>query len=106
MSIRQRIDQLHCHHNAIAFATNAAFQNVSDPEHLPNLSQTMHCSTSITHHAGATDHAQIFDPGQTRQDVVLDAVGKECVFLIVAEIFEWKNRNAFCVHLCFDRPTQ
>src|SRR4029077_18800470 len=106
MSIRQRIDQLHCHHNAITFAANAAFQNVSDPERLHNLSQTMHCSTSITHHAGATDHAQIFDPGQTRQDVVLDAVGKECVLLIVAEIFEWKNRNAFFVHLRFDWTAQ
>src|SRR5205085_10115587 len=59
-------------------------------------------STSITHHAGATNHAQIFDPGQTRQDVVLDAVGKKCVLLIGAEIFEWKSRNAFCVHLRLD----
>ena len=102
MSIGQRIDQLHRHHDAIAFAADAAFQNVGDPERLPNLSQIMHRSTSITHHAGATDHAQIFDPGQTRQDVVLDAIGKKCVLLIVAEIFEWKNRNAFCVHLRFD----
>src|SRR6266567_6389369 len=106
MSIFQRIDQLHRHHDAIAFAADAAFQNVGDPERLSNLSQTVHRSTSITHYAGATDHAQIFDFGQTRQDVVLDAIGKKCVLLIGAEIFEWKNRDTFCVHLRFDRTAQ
>src|SRR5207247_2841063 len=86
MSILQSIDQLHCHHNAVAFATDAAFQNVSDPKRLPNLPYTVYSSTSITHHAGATDHAQIFDPGQTRQDVVVHAVTNKCVLLIVADI--------------------
>ena len=104
MPISQRIDQLHCHDNAIAFAANTPFQNISNPECLPNLAQIMR--VSITHYAGATDHAQIFDFGEARQDVVLDPISKECILLVCAVIFEWKNRNAFCVHLRFDRPAQ
>ena len=93
--------------DAIAFATNATFQNIGNPERLPNLSQIVHRVPAITHYAGATDHAQLFDPGQTGQDIVLDAIGKISVLLIVAEIFEWKNRNPFCVHrLRFHRTPQ
>ena len=32
---------------------------------------------------------------QAGEDVVLDAVGEKGVLLIVAEIFEWENRDAF-----------
>ena len=81
----QRIDQLHVNDNTIAFATDAAFQNmVRGPESLSRSHArlaTRFLRRTIPFYRCATDNAQIANLGQTGQDVVLDAICKEFISL-------------------------
>ena len=49
---------------------------------------------AILHDAGATDHLEIGDLCQLCQNVVLDAIGKERVLFMVAEIFKWQHSDS------------
>ena len=54
---------------------------------------------AVLHHRGATDHFQITDLRQARQHIVLDAIGEEGVFLVLAQILQRQDRDRF-----FRRP--
>src|ERR1700693_6480305 len=61
---------------------------------LADFTQIARRRVAILHHTGATNHFQISHLGQSGQDFVLHAVSKECVLLVVAQIFKWQHRDA------------
>jgi len=71
----------------------ASFQHVGDTQRITDLPRVL--LAAILHDAGAADHLEVGDFRQFDQDIVLDAVGKECVLLLIAQIFEWQNRDTF-----------
>src|SRR5437016_5435442 len=96
MSILRRVDQLHIDDDAIPFSADAAFQNIRHAEAFSDFAQIVRrFAAAITHHAGATDYAKVTDLGETRENVVLNAVSKERVLLVITKIFEWQHRDAF-----------
>ena len=89
-----RVDELRVHPHAIADASHRAFQNMRDPERLPDLAQISH-PFFILPHRRATNHFQVRYLRQARQDIVVHAVGEIGVIRIVAQVFEWQNRDTF-----------
>ena len=91
----QRINQLDVDHNARAFATYASFQYICHTKNFPNLAQIARGNVPKLHYGGTADHFQAADLCQTRENIILNAVGEECVFLVRAKILEGKNGDAF-----------
>src|SRR5207249_55284 len=48
----------------------------------------------------ARNYLKISDLRESREDFLLNTIGKVGVVRIVAQVFEWKNRNRFCCNLC------
>ncbi|HEV8184839.1 MAG TPA: hypothetical protein VGP40_02710, partial [Chthoniobacterales bacterium] len=75
------------------------------PKLLADLAQVAFDTALVVHDRTAADHFQIRDPGQVRQNFVLNAVGKEGIFLVFAQILKRQHRNAFlCVCGRFAAP--
>ena len=66
-----------------------------DAELLGDLAQIARRIAFVLHDARAADHFQVGDSDQIRQDLVLDALGKEGVRFLFAQIFKRKDGNAF-----------
>ena len=94
MGIRRAADQLHGHAHLFARFLHASFEHVFHPELLRDFRQVFR-RTLVSLGRGARDHLQIGDLGQSRQDFILDAVGKIGVLRILASILEWQDGNRF-----------
>ena len=89
------VDQTHIEHDAIRGTTDAALKDMRDPERLSDLPQfPAHSRAPIDHDRRARDDSKFFDLPQTRQDIVLNAIGEEGVILFCAHIFERKDGDA------------
>ena len=95
MRVVSGIDQLRIDSYLVRDPLDASFQNVSYPERTADVMQIPHRRALILRHTGAADHFQVCDLGQIRENFILNTVGKERVLFVVAEIFKWKDRDAF-----------
>ena len=75
MRVGARVDQLRIQMEPGAGPADAALQHMRHSQIVTNLSQIPF--TAIFHHAGATDHLQIGNFCQLRQNIVLQAID-EC----------------------------
>ena len=84
----------------VQFAARSSDRPLQHVGHTQRIADLAHIVfTAILHDAGAADHLQVGDFRQLGQDVVLDAIGKERVLFLVAQIFEWQNGDASCWRL-------
>src|SRR3954447_5240260 len=94
MPVVLRVDQLDGHDDPVSAAADTALEHVDYAEGLRDLRQVVFSRPAIRHDGRAADHLQVVDLRQAGQDIVLDSVGEKGVLLFVAEVFEWKHRNA------------
>src|SRR5689334_9378468 len=87
------VDELSADSNRVRGALHASLKDKCNAKSLRDFTDVSRNAASVLLHAGATDHFQVRDLCQVGENLVLDAVGKECVFLVLAEICERKNRN-------------
>jgi len=59
--------------------TDTSFDDIADTELLRNFFEVAGNASLILHHRGAADYLQIFDLGQTREQLFLNSIGKEGV---------------------------
>ena len=96
MRISPSINQLRSHAHFAICSLDASFENVRNAELLARShASSVSRRQLVLHHARAADHLQVRDLGQSRQNIVLHAVGKKRVLFAFAEIFEGKNSDAF-----------
>jgi hypothetical protein len=105
MRVRARIDQLSVDPNTIFDALYAAFDYMRDSELSPDLAQVPLTCVLVLHHAGVADHFQVRHSRQTGENFALDAVCKEGVFRIFAQVLKGQNRNAF-FWWCWERGSK
>ncbi len=75
-------------------APHRSFQNVRHAQRLTDFAQIARARFVLPHRSAADDF-QVGDLGQVREDIILDAVREILVLLIVAQIFERQDRDAF-----------
>ena len=94
MHVGPGIDELSGHAHALALPLHAPFQDVSDAEFAPDLTQIARTGFVLKHARSAHDF-QVRYARQLGQDVVVHAFSEIGVLLVVASIFEGKHRDAF-----------
>ena len=68
---------------------------MSHPKRSTDVLQIPRCLSLVLRHTGSANHFQVCDFGQIREDFILNALGKKCVLLVIAQIFKRKDRDAF-----------
>ena len=95
MSVRAHFYQLGRDAHLSPSAPHASFENISNPQLLPDLAQIPMRTGDITRDARARDDLEIGELGERRQNVVLHSLGEKGILLVVAEIDEREHGNAF-----------
>src|SRR5262249_47921379 len=88
-----RVDQLYADSNAIASATDTAFEECGYAQCFADFACVACAITAIRHDGHARDHLEIADLRKIRENVVLNAVGEVGVLFLVAQILKWHHRN-------------
>src|SRR5947208_8417468 len=94
MGIAPCINQLRIDPDAIAGASCRALQNMRYAQCQSDFTQIAHATLELLHR-GAANHFKVCDLCQTRENVVVYSGCEVLVLFVVAQIFEWKNGNAF-----------
>ena len=94
VGIGPRVDQLRIHPHPVARSAHRAFEDVGDAERFADLAQVARAGPVLLHGSPA-DHFQVRDPGEAGENVVVHAVGEECVLAVVTQVFKRKNGDAF-----------
>ena len=97
MVVGSRVDQLRIDAHAISRSSHRAFENVCDTEGSADLAQMARACAVLPTDVRLMTLRSATLAGST--NVVLYAVGKVSVLLVVAQIFEGQNRNAFFRHI-------
>ena len=92
--VRASVDQLRVDPDPVTDAAHRPLEHMSNAKSGSDLAQIAG-TTAILPNGGATDHFQVGHLGQVRQNVVLNAIGEIRVGLIVTQVFERKNGDAF-----------
>lgn len=82
-------------HEMTTLAPHAPLEQISHPERLPDLACFALLALAVGLDGVATDDLEVADPGEAGEDVVLDALGEECVLLVSAKVGEGKHGDAF-----------
>src|SRR6476469_3526756 len=77
----------------ISGPTHTAFHHFAHSQLLRDLLQIAGDPALELHYRGTADYFQILDPGQVRQQFVLDTISKVSVFLRLTQIFQRQNRD-------------
>src|SRR5437870_9893662 len=94
MPVNLRVDQLHVDSNFVASSLYCSFQDGGNTELLGNRLQIVRL-TLIFRRRGTRDDLEITHCRQFRENFVLNAFSKVGVGLVVAQVLEWQNRDAF-----------
>ena len=94
MRVGPSVDQLRIHSHLIADTAAHCLQE--GERHRAASRSRASCGVAglVLHHARATDHFQVRDLRQVRQNFVLHAVGKISVLFVFAQVFKRQNRDA------------
>ena len=95
MGVCSGVNKLRVDAHFPAGALHAALEKMRDTELFADFAQVAGNVRFVLHHACATDHFQIGDFREVRQDFVLHAIGEISVLFIATKIFEWQHRDAF-----------
>ncbi len=87
------VDQLHAHSDAIADATDAAFQKCGYAQRFAYFAGVAHGIATIRHDRHARDDLQIADLCKIGEDIVLHAVGEVSVLLFIAKALKGQDGN-------------
>src|SRR5438552_66099 len=78
--------------NFASIFADAPLQHVRNPKRSTDLVHVL--VAAISHYASATDDLQVGHLCQPRQNVILNTVGEDRVFLVVTETLKWQHRDA------------
>jgi hypothetical protein len=94
MLVGGRFDQLHVDSNLVAGALNSALHHIRDTQFLRDLGNLLG-GVPVFHNGGSGDDFDRANLRERGQEVVVDAVGEELVFLAVAAIGEGQDGNGY-----------
>ena len=83
MGIVRCFDQLHVHAHRVSALLHASFQDVGHPQSFADIGQVLRRAFVMLRRC-ARDNLQISNLRQTRENFVLDAIGKVGVFFVAA----------------------
>src|SRR5690242_21658600 len=95
MRVVARVDQLRIDPHLVCHALDTAFQHMSNPERLANITQIPRCLSLVLRHTCSADYFEVRDLGQISENFILNAVSEKRVLLVIAQTFKRKHCDAF-----------